>query len=732
MFRIMRQTKEIRNFFYSQYFADGLRITMGCIVPLLICASLGQFHMGTVMSFGALLIGLSDTPGAPKHRRIGMISCLALCSCSAIITILVNQSVVLMTIVLAVLSFLFSMLAVFNARASTVGLMAILMMLINVDDFFTVEQTFYYLLYFLMGASWYMIISMSLTQVRPYRLAQQELSESIRHVADFIRLKANFYGKNVNLTDNYNKLIEKQVLVHSHQENVRDLLFQSKRSIKDTTKTGRYLSLVFADIIDLFEQSMTTHYDYEKIRATFYDYNILNDYKYFLLKITSELDHIAFKINANKVPVPLYSFDGNIEDIKIKIDKIESEYGVNTMPLKKILANLRAIVSLINNLYSYSHVNPRHVEKKEIEDASKFINASHIDWTSFRENLSLKSSVFRHALRMALVMSLSYFSMHLFNFGNFGTYWVLLTIMVILKPGFGLTKERNLQRLMGTAIGGIIGAIILMTIHDDLARFVLLVFFFLTAYSLFRVNYIAAVIFMTPYVLILLSFSGMNSIEIAKERIIDTFLGGSIAFLSSYVIFPNWESFQIKNNMSKLLIANYNYISHALKILYGYKSNITDIKLLRKDVYIASANMGSTFQRMLTEPKWKQTMTKEVNNFVILNHILSSYSATLLTMVSAKDMETFIEDHIKLLKSTLRNLEKSIQLIPLSEELDFKKFDMESVSEIDINENDETKIITEQLQFLNKISYDILKSTKDVLDKDKIIEKEIIQHEESI
>ncbi|VTQ03461.1 FUSC family protein [Sphingobacterium daejeonense] len=55
-----------------------------------------------------------------------------------------------------------------------------------------------------------------------------------------------------------------------------------------------------------------------------------------------------------------------------------------------------------------------------------------------------------------------------------------------------------------------------------------------------------AVMFMTPYVLIMLSFSGLNTFEVAKERIFDTFLGGMIAFLSSYIIFPNWESFQIK------------------------------------------------------------------------------------------------------------------------------------------------------------------------------------------
>src|SRR5690606_31840700 len=131
------------------------------------------------------------------------------------------------------------------------------------------------------------------------------------------------------------------------------------------------------------------------------------------------------------------------------------------------------------------------------------------------------------------------------------------------------------------------------------------------------------------YVLILLSFNGMNTLEMAQSRIIDTFVGGMLAFVSSYVILPNWESTQVKGNMRKLLMANYNYIAQIIKIISGEKPTVTEFKLARKDVYFATANSGSTFRRMLTEPKWKQKNTEGLNRFVIFNHILSSYSATL-------------------------------------------------------------------------------------------------------
>src|SRR5690606_9931814 len=159
---------------------------------------------------------------------------------------------------------------------------------------------------------------------------------------------------------------------------------------------------------------------------------------------------------------------------------------------KKILIGIRQITDLIHKIYNYSPIQPGDVTKQEIEDARKFIQTEHIDLRKLKDNLSLNSSVFRHALRVAIVITATYLALSLgyFDIGNMGSYWILLTIMVILKPGFALTKERNFQRLLGTIIGGIIGAIILITIQSEVARFGMMVFFFLIAYSLFRFNYI--------------------------------------------------------------------------------------------------------------------------------------------------------------------------------------------------------------------------------------------------
>lgn len=714
----MKKTQEINRFFFSQYFDEGLRITLGCIVPVIICALLGQFSTGTLISLGALVVGISDTPGAPAHRRIGGLACVALGTITIFIAALANNSIAAMTIVIAVLGFLYSMFAVFNSRAATIGTMCLLLLLINVDSMYSFKEELIFIFYFLIGSLWYMLISFSTTYVRPYRLAQQVLSETIHHVADYIRLKGSFYDTTKNIEDNYRKLIDKHIEVNNQLEEVRDVLFQSKRSIKDTTIRGRYLTLIFADIVDLFEQSMTTHYDYATIQSNYGESGILQRVNGVLHNISSELDNIGYRLQTNSTPNMQHDLNKDVEDLRVALEKYDRENEINSIPIKKIIVNVRTMVRQIQQIYSYSSFKKVDIEHEDIGNTRKFINEEIINWNNLRSNLSLNSNTFRHALRMSIVLSMTYLVLKLTWFSEFGIYWILLTILVILKPGFGLTQERNLQRLIGTIIGGILGATILMLIRDPTIRFALLIVFFFIAYSLFRINYIIAVIFMTPYVLIMLSFTGANTIELAQERIFDTFIGGVIAFLSSYVIFPNWESFQIKNNMRSLLVANYHYLAQAISILSGQRIDITEYKLARKEVYIATANMGSTFQRLLTEPKWRQTITKEVNRFVILNHVFSSYSATLLTQLNDSANHYFTNEDVRLLNKALSKMEKAISQIdeaPVNFNL------IKSINEIQDHQldNDDAIIITEQLQFLVKISADLQKVTAELVEKEE-------------
>lgn len=707
----MNQSREIKTFILSQYFSDGLRITFGVLLPSLIFYQLGLLAVGLTISLGALCVSIADNPGPISHKRNGMLFCNIFVFLTAVLTGLINSSPILIGIEILLLCFFYSMFSVYGNRASAVGTAALLVMILTIDqDVLASSGTWRHAFYILIGGIWYMLMSISLTQIRPYRLAQQALSECIAEVAKFVKLKADFYDVNTDFNENYKKLISQQVTVNQQQDSVRELLFKTRLMIEESTSTGRLLILVFVDIVDLFEQSMATHYDYQAIRNTYGKTETLNRFKEIIIKMADELENLSFSIIKNVKPRRLHDFKTDLENLKLSIDNVE-EQGINSLVLKKILINVRNMVSRIQKIYSYYNDQQLPASLKGKEYFNKFVSHQDFDLNILKENLSPKSSIFRHAVRVALMCLIGFLVSKLFPFGHH-SYWILLTILVILKPAYSLTKQRNIQRLIGTLAGGIAGALILIYVKDQTILFIFLLVFMVASYSFQRLNYIVSVLFMTPYTLILFSFLGENNLNIAQERIIDTFVGSFIALTASYIILPNWEYYQLKNFMREVLISNYHYLMKIADMLTGKQMDITAYKLARKDVYVNSANLGSAFQRMLSEPKNKQKNTKDIHKFVVLNHMLSSYIATLIT--NLQHVENIVPNGANI-KSIRKSAYTLGEIIRKMGDKDFKDAEINAPEERTEAHTSDTALLYEQLELINKLILDIQKLTQNSL-----------------
>jgi uncharacterized membrane protein (TIGR01666 family) len=700
----MKQSREIKTFIFSQYFSDGLKITLGVLLPSLIFYQLNLLSIGITISLGAFTASIADNPGPINHKRNGMLLSILFVFLTAILTGLINKYPIFIGTEILLLSFFFSMFSVYGNRASSIGTAALLIMILTIDvDAIKLSGVWGHALYILSGGIWYMILSLSIAQIRPYRLTQQALGECIRDVATYVKLKADFYNTKSDFDDNYKNLISQQVLVHEHQDSLRDLLFKTKLMVKESTHIGRLLILVFVDIVDLFEQTMATHYDYQAIRNTFGKTQSLKQFNSIIIKLSEELENLSYYIISNKKPIKLYDLKPELEKLKASIDKVE-ESGINGLVLKKILINVRNMINRLDKIYSY--FNSNYISGQIDIDYSKFVSHEDFDFQKLKENLSPKSSIFRHSVRVSLMFLIGFLVSKLFPIGHH-SYWILLTLLVILKPAYSLTRKRNIERLIGTFIGGIAGALILIYVEDQTVLFVFLLIFMIGTYSSQRLNYTVSVLFMTPYILILFSFLGENNINIAKERMIDTLIGSFIAFFSSLVVLPNWEYYQFKNYMREVLIANYKYLHHVAEELAGNKNDVISYKLVRKDVYVSSANLGSAFQRMLSEPKSKQIKIKDHYKFVVLNHMLSSYIATLITNLHQANSIKLDSEHIKLIRKSLFSL---CELIKKIDSPEFKELEISLIEpNQDLIQANESKLLKEQLELINKLILDISK-----------------------
>lgn len=720
------QPRQIKSFFFSQYFSDGLRISMGLLLPAVIFAQLGMLSTGLTISLGAVCMSVIDNPGPVIHKRNAMLIGNAVMFFVLVLTGYARFNLWVLGAEVTILSFLFSFLLIYGNRAAAVGTAGLLAMIFIMDKGIERNMIWIDSLIVLSGGIWYMFMSMLFFGIRPYRAAQQALGENISDIVSFLRIKADFYLPETNIDDNYHKLVSKQIQVSQHQDAVRELLFKSRLVVKESTNYSRMLVLTFVDLVDLFEQIMATHYDYNHMREQFSGIGILEDIGRLLHRMGDELDNIGYAVLSNTSYDLNVEFATDLEELKAKIDAINaSEQTGSVLVLKKVLINLRDLNQKIINIYRYhkSRASKTLLDNPYQVEYDKFVAHQDFSPRLLLDNLNFKSSIFKFALRVSvvclagLIITKSSALLHLINaitgkrivFGQH-SYWVLLTIIVIIKPAFSLSKQRNYERLIGTIVGGAIGVAILTLVKNDTAQFIILATLMVGAYSFIRVNYIVSIILMTPYVLILFKFLGVGHLNVAEERIIDTIIGSVIAFAANYLLFPAWESEQIKQNLHEVLTANVNYLIKIAESINGSPVSTTAYKLARKDVYIKSANLSAMFERMTSEPKNKQHKSKDVHRFVVLNHILSSYIATLASSVAGKDLHKSRVENLKLIKRSIVVLNDSAKKLGgMAVDFTGERTGTETSAVSELTADD--RLLNEQLGFIHKISTDIAKIT---------------------
>ncbi len=707
---MFKKSGEIKHFLFSQYLADGVRITLEIILPAVICSQFGRLDVGITISLGALCVSISDAPGPVKHKRNGMLYCNIFIFIMALLTGFFNNNILLLGLLIIFSSFFFTMFSIYGNRAASIGTATLLVMILRMTHAANIASTVIDSVLILAGGIWYMLLALLFYRITPYRPAQRSLGECIHETAKYLRIKADLYDIQKDPDDQYKKLVAQQVVVNDQQEQVRELLFKNRELLKESIHSGRLLVLTFVDLIDLYEYIIATWYDYNSMREKPSSPETLAEISTVIKKIADELDNIGFAIQSNSTYKRKFDIIPELTKLKLKIDG-EIQKNKSALIFKKVLVNLRNIGLRVEGLSNYFGGNFSNRELRSNNYYSKFVSHQKIDGTIFKNNLTLKSSVFRHSLRMMVTCAAGYTIAKLLPHGQH-SYWLLLTIIVILKPGFSLTKQRNFERFTGTIAGGLIGLLLLAFVHDRTILFIMIIFFMTGTYTFQRLNYIVMVIFMTPYILTLFNLLGLPFVNVAEERLLDTAIGSFLSFMASYLLFPHWESNQLTNYMMSVLEANISYLKKVTDIIIGKKNSLLDYKLVRKNVFLSTANLSAAFNRMLSEPKNKQRNSREIYQFVVLNNVLSSNIAGLIPIVLATENFPHQKESLQAIKRSIDNLENSL--------LQMRQTDLYTSASTRIDETAPTpkqlnNHIFGQLDFIYNLSAKINKTTSLIL-----------------
>jgi len=238
----MDYVREYKRFINSHYLNGAIRITAGITLPAIL---LGYFHnlsTGIVVSIGAMCVANTDNPGPIHHRRNGMIACILFIFFVSLVTGWVNGSPLWTGLIVLVFCFVFSLMSIYGNRAGSIGLNSLLVMVLMIDYRRHGWDVLYNALFIAAGGLWYTVLSLLLYSFRPYKLVQQALGDCVQATAEYLRIKASFYSRHVDYDKSYRQLLDSQVGIQAKQDLLRELIFKSRKIVRESTHTGRSAS----------------------------------------------------------------------------------------------------------------------------------------------------------------------------------------------------------------------------------------------------------------------------------------------------------------------------------------------------------------------------------------------------------------------------------------------------------------------------------------------------------
>ncbi len=718
-------------FLKSADFSKGLVLALAILVVLTISYSLGNIEIGISLTMGMFISAPANFPGSNRHRINGMLAAIFLGMMNTVIINLVAGNLWLLTAVMTLLVFLVSYLSVFGFRASLVafsGLSAIIFSLAHPQ---MGADLFVHAGWIGLGGLWYLLFSM-LTHLMTHRSHTiQLMAESMELTANYLKTRGEFALRKGDKEEMEKKLFELQSNLNTKHESLREILLSSRRNSGQSNFARRQV-LILIELIDILELAIGNLPHVFQMEKTFKKRpEQLRPFIDLIFTMSNHLEYLSQVIGSKRalrentaIEKLLVEAKENLDDFRLTAAYEEVLLLQNIHDyLQKQAQKIGVIEKVMRNLVEQDQLWARQ------KDAAKFITVQDYDWKTFTENFNFSSPIFKHSLRLTLTVLVGFAIGIIFPFQN--AYWILLTIIVIMRPGYTLTKERSKHRLYGTLIGGAVAVAVVFLTQNEYIYGSLAVVTFIMGFALVQKNYRSSAAFITLNVVFIYALLKTDPLDAVQFRVLDTLIGAALAFVANAFFWPSWQFLNMSEFIADTIQANRKFLEEVGD--FYREKNLSDpsYKLCRKSAFLAVGNLNAAFQRMSHEPKQQQKNLDKIYEVVVLNNTFLSLTASLGTYIrhhKTTEASRHFENYIAGISANLQLATDILHQTPVREtpspdpiqeaqaylDYHYQKLTNQSVLQKDGSdvlvlprELQEIKLISDQLKWLLTISENI-------------------------
>jgi uncharacterized membrane protein YccC len=218
-------------------------------------------------------------------------------------------------------------------------------------------------------------------------------------------------------------------------------------------------------------------------------------------------------------------------------------------------------------------------------------------------NLSTRAdpAVVRYALRSAVLTMIGVAAYKLLHLHH--GYWLPFTMMVVLQPDYGATRQKAAQRMAGTLGGSVLASAILWLTLPAWAIMAATAATSAAFLYYLKRNYGIAVVYITLFVVLLTETSGVVHLDFTIERLASTLAGGLLAVLAALVFWPVWERDRFPGILAAAFRSNRDYLLTLTADMAAGRAPSAATHRAQHHAESANSAAFSSLRRMSGDPK---------------------------------------------------------------------------------------------------------------------------------
>ena len=542
----------------------------------------------------------------------------------------------------------FILLGGLGQRYATIAFGALLIAIYTMLGVTLYDHWYLQPLFLLAGAVWYNLLTLSGHLIFPIRPLQDNLARSYEQLARYLELKSRLFDPDLEDESQaplYDLALANGQLVATLNQTKVSLLtrLRGDRGQRGTRRTLQYYFVAQ----DIHERASSSHIQYQTLRDQFR----YSDVMFRFQRMLSMQAQACQKLSRAILLREPYQHDAHFErafmHLDAALDRVRasgaSDEQINALGF--LLNNLRAIdaqLATIESVQTTAHAGS-NTETLLADDRLGGLNDI---WLRLRRNMSPESALFRHAVRMSLVLCAGYAFIQFTGLQH--GYWILLTSLFVCQPNYNATRHRLALRIIGTLVGVAIGLPVLLLVPSIEGQLVLIVLTGVLFFAFRNVQYAHATMFITLLVLLCFNLLG-EGFEVALPRIIDTLIGCAIAWAAVSFIWPDWKFRNLPRVLDRAMNANCRYLDAILEQYHQGRDNRLAYRVARRDAYNRDAELASVVSNLSTEPRADGAQRATAFRLLCLNHTFTSYISALgahREKLSTPDILALLDDAV--------------------------------------------------------------------------------------